>query len=79
MDLINIYILKALFGIRLEENYDEEKDKNDITKYDFEEIDYLLPEKDGIENVNIFKNNGVNFINLIDMDYKEVLKELIII
>ena len=74
MDLININILKTLFGIRLEENYDEEKDKNDISKYDFEEINYLLPEKDEIENVNIFKNNEVDFINLIDVDYKKSFK-----
>ena len=74
MDLINIEILKTLFDIRLEENTDEEKDKNDISKYDFEELDYILPEKDGKDNINKIKNYEDEFINLIDMDYKRTFK-----
>lgn len=37
VNINNIYILKNLFGIRLEENYDEEN-TNDIIKYDFEKM-----------------------------------------
>ena len=65
-----------MFGIRLEENTDEEKDKNDISKNDFEELDYILPEKDGKDNINKIKNYEDEFINLIDMDYKRTFKRI---
>ena len=74
MDSINIQILKALFGLRLKENVDEEKYKNDISQYDFDEIDNILPGKDEKDNINLNKNKKDEFINLIDMDYKKSFK-----
>ena len=45
LNKININILKTLFGIRLDDNSNEDTDSNDISNYDFDEISTILPEK----------------------------------
>ena len=73
--LILIY-LRLFFGIRLNEDSNEETDTNEIINYDLDEIINILPEKYFSDNEELFENELINkeFIKVIDMDYKKVYK-----
>ena len=55
LNIINIKLLETLFGIRLKENSNEETDKNNIKKYDFDEISPIIPEKKIAMKMNYIK------------------------
>ena len=76
MNIINTKLLETLFGIRLKENSNEETDKNDIEKYDFDEISPIIPEKinNNEDEISLTNPKIEDFINVIDIDYKRIFK-----